>query len=100
MPETQLIPTVTIVQQLGSNVNLRTSFFEPLPNTVIAQIMDSVGNYDSVPHVENLLLITMINYPSEIHYSINSLGELLVATTTGDESNYSIDANGDLIYTT
>lgn len=49
-------------------------------------------------YLEGELIITMKNHPTEVYYAINNFGELVVYTTTGDASNYSINGNGELVW--
>lgn len=99
MPETKQIPTQTTVLVQGQQVTINTFYVEDtLPNTIFAQITENVGQQDTVQFTEGDLVIQMKNHPEKIFYSINSSGELIVFTNTGDASNYSIDNNGNLTW--
>jgi len=41
----------------------------------------------------------MKNHPQQIDYVLNTQGQLVVLSSTGDVDNYSINENGELIYT-
>jgi hypothetical protein len=101
MPELKTIPTITELFLSGTSVSIKTSYFvDELPNTLSAVMADNSGSQDMVPYVQGDLIIQMKNNPSDIDYSLSSDGELILLTNTGDAGNYSIDTDGNLIYTT
>ncbi len=100
MPETKQIPTQTTVLVQGQQVTITTFYVEDtLPNTIFAQIAENIGQQDTVNFTEGDLVIQMNNYPQKIFYAINTAGDLIVFANTGDASNYSIDNNGNLTWT-
>ena len=101
MSETKLIPTITELIVAGSGISIKTSYFEDtLPDTISAAISESSGMQDGISYVEGELLIQTKNNPQNIFYTLNSDGNLILNITTGDETSYSINSNGDLTYTT
>ena len=96
-----LIPTQTIVNSAQPDVNIFTFYSEAgLPNTIQAILEDSVGFSNGTAYIEGELIIAMINYPTDIDYTINNNGELVVFTpNVGDADQYEIDLNGELTYT-
>lgn len=101
MPETALINTLTELTVTGSSISIKTFYDEDLlPDTILASIPDSVGIQDGIVYSEGDLLIQMKNHPEQIDYYIDGSGNLILLTSEGDASNYSINANGELIYTT
>lgn len=100
MAETKVIDTTTILSVIGSAITIRSEYLNELPDTISVQIADEVGIQDGVSYIEGEGLIQMKNSPENISYILNNNGELILLTSTGDESNYSINGNGDLIYTT
>jgi hypothetical protein len=101
MAETRVIPTVTSALTSGVNVSIKTSYQEPdsLPDTIEARITSAVGIQDGTLFEQGELLIQMKNSPQNIDYMLDGDGNLILLISTGDENNYSIDSNGDLIYT-
>ena len=101
MSEIAIIPTVTeLTITNGEEISITARYQEDsLPNTVGAQIMGIVGNQDSIAFIEGELIIRMKNHPGSIFYVIDDSGNLIVTTTTGDSANYSINGNGELIWT-
>lgn len=97
--ELKLIKTVTTFNAFGNLIEIFTKYNpDELPNVIAAFFTNTVGVDNDVPHVENELLIQMNNYPSDIDFVINPNGELIVVAP--DAAQYSVDSNGDLIYTT
>lgn len=104
MSEQRKIPTTTIVTVDTSSVQIFTyynSTQEELPYTLSVIITNNVGSSNGISYLENELIMTMINHPSNIDFVINSNGELIVFTPlVEDADRYSIDSEGNLIYTT
>lgn len=100
MPEIKYIPIVTSTRTEENVIYVRSSYLEDiLPNTLQALIVDSTDNLDNVSYIEGELVIQMKNNPEQINYYINDNGELILFTSTGDKNNYSIDVDGNLIWT-
>lgn len=99
--ESKLIPTVTEYSVSDTDITIFTYYQEnELPDTIFCAISDSVGIQNGTPFIEGELLIKVKNYPTNISYQLDNNGNLIQIISTGDEGNYSIDSNGDLIYTT
>jgi len=100
MPETKLIPTVTTSTVVNSIISIFTEFLLQPPFTIIAFISEIVASKNGTSFIEGDLVITMTNSPEKIDYFLDSLGNLIVnANSPEDAAKYSIDSNGDLIYT-
>lgn len=101
MPETVELEVQTTVSIIGDAISIRTYYdtSEVDTDTIEAFISDVVQIIDGVPIIEGELCIRMEDsaYPSDIDYTINEDGELIVTSDNAD--NYSIDSAGDLIYT-
>lgn len=95
MAEEKVINTRTNVNVTGNNISIYTyysepvewflEFFVPLQNTTVQSVSFVAGDLGYTR--ENI----------EDIFEINSLGELIVSSPNADK--YSIDLNGDLIYT-
>jgi hypothetical protein len=95
MPETKLISTKTNINVSGSSISIHTyyseptetflQFFVPLADTTTGGV-NFVGG-DLGYTIENLTDL----------FEINQSGELIVSSIYSEK--YSIDENGDLIYT-
>jgi hypothetical protein len=96
-----IIPTVTeLAITNGEEISITSRYQEDsLPNTLAADISIIVGSQDTTNFIEGELIIRMKNYPSQINYTLDSNGNLIVVSSTGDASNYSINGNGELIWT-
>ena len=70
-----------------------------LPNIISGFIAFEEGVKNTVTFKLGELGFDMKNYPSDIDVILNSKGELEIILDTGDANSYSINANGDLIYT-
>jgi len=98
MPEKVEIPIETDIDVQGSNVTITLFFKKGLPDTVAAFISEIVATLNGIPYIEGELVITMVNSPADIDFEVDSNGDLIVFSD--DASKYSINDNGDLIYTT
>jgi hypothetical protein len=100
MSEIKQIPTVTSVTTQNVDIVIHTRYLEDgLPNTIFAQILQQPTVQDNTLGIEGELLIQMKNHPQQIDYVLNTQGQLVVLSSTGDVDNYSINENGELIYT-
>ena len=105
MAEERLIFTTTLTSVDGTDIDIFT-FYDPsadkLPNTLLGEIPEAVGQKEGVNFVEGELVLTLKNYPDNIYYEVNAKGELIVYTpTVNDASQYSIDnPTGQLQYNT
>ena len=99
MPEQKTIETKTSVSIVGSAISIRAYYDADVDviNTILAFISDIVQTVDGVGFIEGELGITMQNYLTDIDYSIDASGNLIVFA--GDADNYSINFDGNLIYT-
>jgi len=102
MPETKTISSQTTTTIKGDDITILTKFVQAgnvLPNTLDAFISNEVSSQEGVSYEENQLLIQMKNYPTQIDYTIDDDGSLIVFSNQGDVNKYSIDSEGNLIYT-
>lgn len=103
MPESKIIPSLTNTTIIGSNISIVTQYQDQgeneLPDTILAFIGDQAASFDGIGYIEGELMIQMKNNPTQIDYSINNNGDLVVFSNQGDVDKYSINSNGDLIYT-
>lgn len=103
MAQQKQLPTITeVTYNNDGTVDIYTYYdqdvIDGLPNTLKAVIATSTGTNQGTPFTEGDLLITMKNWPDEINYTIDSLGNLILFTTTNDGSQYYINSEGDLMY--
>lgn len=95
MPENKLINTRTNINVVGNDISIHTyyveeedfilEFFVPLEDTTVESVNFLAGD----------LGYTQVN--NNDIFEINEDGELIVSSPNADK--YSIDENGDLIYT-
>lgn len=95
-----LVPTITILTISGNNIEIESEYVQDiLPDTIMARITNTVGVQDSVSFIEGQLLIQMKNYPQDLTYFVDNLGNLILQINTGDGNRYSIDPeDGELEY--
>lgn len=101
MAEEKIIPIITSTrtEEDGTILFIKSAYFSDLlPNTIQALIASMVGELDGTSYIEGELILQVKNYPDAINYSINSDGELIVMSATGDVNNYSINDNQELIW--
>ena len=101
MPETQIIPTQTTLSIVGNVISIFTQYIgEELPYIISTFISNTAGSFNGVSYTEGELLVEMktVKYPSQIDCWIDMNGNLIVKSEGGDTSNYSIDSNGNLIW--
>lgn len=99
--ETKLIPTQTIitVDTDGNTIDIFTFYNDGLaPFTILAFIASEDATINDTLIEQGDLVIHMINSPEFIDYFLDSSGNLIVLGDDAD--NYSIDGDGNLIYTT
>lgn len=96
MIETVTIPSISILTRVGNTLTILTKYLSLLPYTIIAYLADIVGIDNSTPFIEGELVIE-ISDGSQVDFILNSNGDLIVIGD--DANNYSIDSNGNLIYT-
>jgi len=102
MPESKQIPTSTIVTNpTPSTIKIFTFFNDGVSNTLFAFISDIVQINGGINFIEGELGIIMTNSPIDIDFNLNGNGDLIVTTSIAenDANRYSINANGELIYT-
>ena len=99
MPENKLIPTITYVDIAGSNIEIRSVYFEPLSgqNILWYEIKQISGTSGSTSFIAGELLASVINYPSPLNTYINANGELIIIDDV-DPSQYYLNSNGDVIF--
>ena len=96
----KLLNTETIVSTGSSAANVFTYYVNENIGDILSLTIPTItGTRDGVDYEENELLVLMTDgsYPSDTNIYINSNGE--VEIIADDAANYSIDSNGDLIYT-
>lgn len=103
MPEIKTIPTVTTLSVTGSSISILTRYIEDacsVPWILYAFVGENVGSYNNVPYIEGELVVEFScnKYSQNIDAWIDGNGDLIVKSTGGDVDNYSIDDNGELIW--
>ena len=95
MADTKLISTKTNVSVSGSSISIHTYYSEPTETYLqfFVPVVDATTG--GVNFVGGDLGYTIENLTDL--FEINEFGELIVSSIYSDK--YSIDANGDLIYT-
>lgn len=68
-------------------INIIITFDDKLPNILKCHIND-----------EGELIMNVENYPAEINFEINELGELVLFINNQQVNYYINDENGDLLY--
>lgn len=97
MPQTKVIPTATILTVLNTAISIFTFYNTGLPYILSAFIAQVVSSLNGVGYIEGQLIITATNYPQDIDFWVDSSGNLIIL---GDDANqYSLDGNGNIIYT-
>ena len=97
---TLTLDPITVRKSISnSNILTITAFYNPPPviDTEIIFIADDAAFYEDTEYKENELVAQMRNNPKDIDYFIDNNGSLLVQSD--DSDNYSINNNGELIYT-
>lgn len=98
--EEKIIATITTFRSALNTIYIKSEYYLGLlPNTISTLIGTAIGNSNSVPYIEGELVIEMNDYPTLVDYNINSSGELVVGTSTGDSSNYYVNSSGELMWT-
>lgn len=97
MSEVKKIETKTIVETLNNLISITAIFDQSGSDVLSTFISESVQVVNTIPFIEGELGISMNNYPNEIDFEIDQDGNLIVIAE--DAEKYSIDENGDLIYT-
>ena len=100
MPETKQVLSTTTVNVVGNIITIHT-FYDPdagIDHIIQAFISEYVGSIDGTSFVEGELIFTFNNYPGDIDAFLTPDGDLILIAN--DPTNYAIDSNGDLIYTT
>lgn len=95
MAEEKLINTRTDIATSGSSISIFTYYFKPAESYLQFFVPLTDGATGGVNFIAGDLGYTIENL-SDI-FSINEKGELIVSSIYADR--YSIDENGDLIYT-
>jgi hypothetical protein len=101
MPQ-ELATVYDTIYQTGQGNNNVVITLQPssvTPNTVESELNTVIGLVvgNNVPVLEGELLLYLKNTLKNIDFEINENGELII--NAPDADNYSIDANGYLIYT-
>lgn len=98
--ELKIIPTITETNLVGSDISIKTSYYKDLlPDTIEAQIANSVGSKNGTVYTNGELIITTKNSPQNLNYLIDGDGHLILVINTGDGLKYSVNSSGHLIYT-
>jgi len=100
MAEEKEIPALTSVSTIGGTVKIKTQYIkDELPNFILAFISETVSSQDGVGYIEGELMAQMKNYPTEIDCYVDSNGDFIIVTNSGDADSYSLNSNGELIWT-
>ncbi len=102
MPETKLIPTVTTLNVTGSTIKIFTEYVgQDLPYILSVFIADQVGSLNNISYIEGQLIANFKSekYSNDIDLFIDNEGNLVVKSLGGDVENYSIDTEGNFIWT-
>lgn len=100
MPEFKTLTTITNIIINDMNVAVNTFYnLDSLPNIIKGFIAELINTQDGVNYKEGELVFQAKNSPNEIDFYIDNKGNLIISSSTNDVSNYSIDSNGNLIYT-
>jgi hypothetical protein len=96
MPQTQEISTITSFSVVGTDITILTAYNSGIQDIISIFIADVAGSLNSVSYVEGELMAYWID-DNGLDMWINSNGEFIISSS--DASSYSINANGELIYT-
>jgi len=98
MPETKEITTVTTLNVVGSSIEIETAYIdETLLNEILSIfIADSATTIDSIVFLQGEAGVTLAPGATTIVY-IDSDGDLIISGP--DAANYSLNEDGELIYT-
>lgn len=96
---TSNISTITITYIVGSTIDIETIYWDGITYTLLAFLAEEETTISDVSFNEGELGIIMHSdyYPTDIDYSIDNEGNLIVQGNS-DIENYSIDTDGNLIY--
>jgi len=84
--------TKTIITQQGANINNRVEYGEVVPNTMLVFIDETGGSTTGFGFA--------IYNSDKVDLFLNNNGELIIRSFDDEEAaNYSIDEEGNLIYT-
>jgi hypothetical protein len=94
-------PIQTTITGSGNNLSQVITFAnDVLPDTLSGTITDNVGQQEDASFEEGQLVMRLKNNPKNIAFVLDEdSGILILLCATGDQDNYFIDDNGDLIYT-
>lgn len=102
MPETKLISTVTTLNVTGSTIKIFTEYAgQNLPYVLSVFIADRVGSLNNVSYIEGQLIVDFKSdkCSNDIDLFIDNRGNLIVKSLGGDVENYSVDTEGNFIWT-
>ena len=97
MPETKVISTGSLVTNDGSTIQAYTYYNDGLPNLIDLLLSITNGSRNNVLFKEGELIVLMKNYPQDFDVQVSNRGELVIFGEDAD--HYSINADGELIYT-
>jgi len=102
MGQTKLIPTLTIITVIWLDIEVYTWYYEISDLDLLKVFLaEDVGSINQVPFIEGEGLGTANRIPEHIFPDVDSWGDLnlIEGENAAQVENYSIDAEGYLIYT-
>jgi hypothetical protein len=100
MVESRLINTQTNISTTATEIDILTFYINDQGQDIIfTSITSSVGSQEGVSFQENELIVFLKedSFPGDTNILLNSDGELVIISDNA--SQYSIDSDGDLIFT-
>lgn len=91
----ELLSTQTDLYKEEGSIKIYSYFWKKVISIISAFITESTGIYNNISHIEGYLLATKEVNGSDLW--VNDNGELIIKDVYAN--NYSIDSEGNLIYT-
>ena len=99
MPETVNLNTITNYTRVGSDITIYTIYNDGiLPDILSSYVRTDAGSLSSIAYKEGDLMVEYKYGASLLSIYINTDGTIVIDST--DSANYSINSDGELIYTT
>jgi hypothetical protein len=99
MPEIVNLNVSTITTIIGSDLTINTFYVSGSPPDILSsQVTNTTGSLSGVSFVEGELLIESKIGTTSLSFFLNPDGTFSIDST--DSANYSINSDGELIYTT
>lgn len=101
MPETKNIPnTTSILVNSSGALSIFTEYDDnTYPNITSAFIASGANIQDGVSYTQGELVMQAKNLPKDIDFYLSEAGELVLIGDGCELKGYSINSNGELIYT-